>query len=139
MKIKIGDVEYPFPEIDTITYRESALVKKLTGLRLGQYAEAFEDGDSDMLVGLAAVAVYRSNGQTELDYLFDLNLDDIAFVTEEEDSELPPDSAPESSTPGNSSSNGRDESEASGVLASLSDTESSRGSSKSSRRAKSTS
>lgn len=115
MKIKVGEVEYPFPEIETITYRESKIVKNLTGLRLGEYAEAFEEGDSDMLVGLAAVAIYRNNGQTELDYLFDMNLDAISFVTEEDDAEIPPAQAPESSGNGSSSASENATSEASGA------------------------
>jgi hypothetical protein len=118
MQIRVHGVDYPFPEIDTITYREAKIVKKLTGLRLGEYEEAFESGDTDMMIALAAVAVHRDSNRTDLDYLLDLKLDDIQFVTEEADTEIPPAQAPESSDNGNSSANENGTSDPSGVPAS---------------------
>lgn len=136
MKIRVHEQEYPFPEIDTITYREAALVKKLTGLRFGEFGEAFENGDTDIMVGLAAVAVYRNSGQTDLDYLFNLTLDEIAYVTEESDSELPPTERPERTDDAESSGGETDgptpASERSGRRAGSNGTGSSRGSSKTS-------
>lgn len=134
MKIKVHDAEYQFPEIDTITFREASLVKKLTGLRLGEFGEAFENGDTDMMVGLAAIAVHRNSGQVEFDYLYDLNLDDIAFVTEESDTELPPADRPESDSSGGGSDGPTPESDESGPPASSEPTDSSRGTSKTSPR-----
>lgn len=115
MKISVNNVEYPFPEVDTITYREAKIVKKLTGLRLGEYAEAFDSGDTDIFLGLAAVAVHRSTGQTDLEHLLDLGLDGIQMIAEEEDTELPPAEAPESTSNGSSSATESETSEASGA------------------------
>lgn len=141
MKIRVNGADYPFPEIDSITFREANLVKKLTGLRLGEFGEAFENGDTDMMVGLACVAVHRHSGQTDFDYLYDLSLDDITFVVEESDTEVPPAERP-ARTGGAASNGGATDGptqglDGSGTRASSEPTASVRGSSKSSRPARS--
>jgi hypothetical protein len=137
MKINVNGASYPFPEIDTITFREASIVKNLTGLRLGEFGEAFENGDTDMMLGLAAVAVYRHSGQTDFDYLYDLNLDLIQFEVEESDTELPPAEGPASDASGGANGGPTPESDASGTPASSAPTASGRGNSTSSPRTKS--
>lgn len=92
--------EYQWPEMDTVSYREAALVKRLTGLRLGEYGDAFEKEDADLILGMAAIAVVRETGNREVDWMLDLPLDAITLVVEESDAEVPPEEEPPSTSGG---------------------------------------
>jgi hypothetical protein len=89
-KIFVDEKEYPFPELDTITFREARTIKKLTGLRLGEYEDAFEVVDADLMVALAAVALTREDRGADVDSLFELGIDKIRFDFTEEGIDLPP-------------------------------------------------
>lgn len=103
MKIRITQSgtepeDFPWPEVDSITYREASMIKRLTGLRLGEYGEAFEKNDPDMILGLAAVAYSRAKNTREVEFLLDLGLDAIDVVVEEGDEEIPPGEEPPSTS-----------------------------------------
>lgn len=87
MMIVIEGREYPFPALDSLTFREAALVKKITGLKVGQLFEAFEQGDMDVLVGFAAVAKKRVDGGLDESALYDLPISAIEIVVPEDEEE----------------------------------------------------
>jgi hypothetical protein len=91
MKLKIDGRELEFPELDTMTFREAGIIKKVTGLRMGQYAQAFEDGDVDMVLALALVALKRADGIVDQDILLDTPISKIEVIPNEPEVEDNPD------------------------------------------------
>lgn len=91
MLIKIEGRELPFPQLDTLTFREAGLVKKATGLRLGDFEKAFGDGDTDMIFALALVAKSRADGVVDTNVLLDLPI--TAIEIELEAGDIQPDDA----------------------------------------------
>lgn len=89
MKLVLAGREYPFPDFSTITFREGSLIKKYTGLKIGQLPEAFEQGDSDGLLAIVIVAKLRQDGDVNLDALLDMSMTDLEVVTDEEEEDSP--------------------------------------------------
>lgn len=83
MKIRIDGREFDFPVLDTMTFREAKLVKKATGLKMGQYAEALEDGDVDMLLAMALIAKLRADGIVDTEKLLDMPIDKLEVFDDE--------------------------------------------------------
>jgi hypothetical protein len=81
MKIRIDGVEYQFPSFDTLSYREARRIKKETGLVMGQFFTALEQGDPDALLAVALIAKLRDNPAFKVEDLYDLQLDEIEIVT----------------------------------------------------------
>lgn len=95
MRVKIDGTEYAVPELDDLTFREANLVKRLTGLRVGEYEDAFSSGDTDMLLAIALIAKRRAGDLTDLnpDDLMDTPIGKVEFIGEDGDAEavtLPP-------------------------------------------------
>lgn len=96
------DGEYPL-DLSYFTNRELHLIKELSGVRAGELEEAFEAGDNDLMVALAAIAVTRKRGsKPNLDALWDapaakltLNADADEEGAEGDDESLPPQTEPD--------------------------------------------
>lgn len=82
MKLKIDERELEFPQLDTLTFREAGLIKKMTGLRMGEFEKAFNEGDTDIIYALALVAKSRADGTVDADALLDTPITAIDIVLE---------------------------------------------------------
>lgn len=101
--------EYPL-DISYFTNKELHLLKIECKVRAGELQEAFEAGDNDLMVGIAAIAIWRKTGtKPNMDALWDAEVGKFTFQVEEpeepvEDDDLPPSTAPEENdTPDDSS------------------------------------
>lgn len=65
------DGTYEFEEFENFTNRELRRIKLLTGLRVGEFEDAFRAGDNDMIVGLATVILERMGKEVDSDLLWD--------------------------------------------------------------------
>lgn len=86
------DISPPF------TNRELHLIKKVSGIRAGELFDAMENGDTDLIVALAHVAVKRAGRhQPTLDMLWDLAPGEIEVSDPDQRPEaekVPPTSTP---------------------------------------------
>jgi len=89
LTISISGTEYPFPAFDTLTFKEARLIKSQTGLVMGQFFNALEQGDPDALMAIALIALQRDAKPYEMDDLDRLTLTKIFLVggDQEEDGE----------------------------------------------------
>lgn len=91
------DGEYEFDE-SYFTNRELHLIKRETGLRAGEFEDAYKSGDTDVMVALAMVAVTRAGKGSIADRFWDAQPSTLAFdfsdAEEGEDDAVPPVSAP---------------------------------------------
>jgi hypothetical protein len=87
LKIAIDGREFDFPSLETLTFREAGLIKKITGLRMGQFAEAFENGDTDMVLSLALVAKMREDADVDAEALLDTPIAKVDVIVEDGDME----------------------------------------------------
>lgn len=109
------DGSYEFT-LDGFTNRELHRIKKLTGLRAGEFEDAFSALDNDMVVALAVVILERNGQSVRDDILWDAEAGGIRleFSTEEVDDGPPAlgesptssggSSLPDSESPGNGQS-----------------------------------
>jgi hypothetical protein len=72
-------------------------IKKMTGLRAGEFMEAFQAGDNDMVVALAVVVMEREGKEGAEDLLWDAPAGSVTLEDDEdegvvavEDDALPP-------------------------------------------------
>ena len=82
-----GGETYELPT--NFTFREMNLVKRLTGLRAGELAEAFRTGDTDAMIAFAAVARLRATGDAAIDNLLDLEIGDVRIEDDGDETEDP--------------------------------------------------
>lgn len=73
------DGEYEFEDFTTFSNRELHRIKKLTGLRLGEFQEAFASLDNDVLVGLAVVVLERQGKDVDEEQLWDAPAGGLVF------------------------------------------------------------
>lgn len=92
LKLRVGDDVYMFPSFDTLSYREATRIKKETGLVMGKFFAALEDGDPDALLAIALIAKLRDNPRYKVDELYDLKLSDIEIIAPEAEPEEQDDS-----------------------------------------------
>lgn len=101
--------EYPL-DMTYFTNRELNLIKTVSGLRAGELTEAFGAGDNDLMVAVAAIAIWREKGEKpNLDALWDAEVGKFTFnIAEpelaEDDESLPPEIAPDESETNDDSS-----------------------------------
>lgn len=88
------DGEYEFEDFDTFTNRELHRIKKLTGLRAGEFEEAFAAGDNDMLVALAVVVLERNEKQVVDDLLWNAPAGAFSFDLTDDAEDPTKDEAP---------------------------------------------
>jgi hypothetical protein len=101
------DGEYD-ADISYFTNRELHKVKVLTGLRAGEFEEAFKVGDNDVIVAIATVILERNGKGEAAELLWDApaGVVTLDLGDEEEAPEVdvrPPDSSPTTSGPESSS------------------------------------
>jgi hypothetical protein len=87
--------EYPLPLPLVPTYREANLIKRVTGLTIGQLIARFMADDPDADVGLVIFALKRARPNVEEDdiaELYDLDIGslEIVLVAEQEAGDRPP-------------------------------------------------
>lgn len=108
MKITIDGRTYPFPAVDTLTFREGALLQRIAGRGMAEIGAAAEAGDTNVIVAMALIAMRRSGQPVEEDYVLDLPIRAIVVDTEDQEASNggPPDATangdapvPESRTP----------------------------------------
>jgi hypothetical protein len=100
------DGTYEFEDFATFTNRELHRIKMMTGLRVGEFQEAFEVGDNDVLVALAMVVLTRTGKEVDDDLLWDAPAGVLVFDFSEE-----ADPTQGSGTPSEPSESESDESE----------------------------
>jgi hypothetical protein len=94
--------EYPL-DSSYFTNRELNLIKTVSGVRAGELGEAFGAGDNDLMVALAAIAIWRAKGEKpNIDALWDAEAGKFTLniaepESEPEDESLPPSTAPDES------------------------------------------
>ncbi len=74
------------------TNREWRTIKEISGVRMGEFNEAIEANDNDLIVALAAIALRRRNVPVNVEALWDAPMGKITLVTgpDEEEDALPP-------------------------------------------------
>jgi hypothetical protein len=114
------DGEYEF-DGTYMTNRELHVIKKLTGLRVGEFQEALANADTDVILGIAVVALTRHGKDVHEDTLWDAEAGAITYVAEEEpasppaeDQKQPEQPADDAEPSGSRLSSGDDSSEFSG-------------------------
>lgn len=83
--------------VGSLNMGELHLIKKLTGLRAGELGEAFDAGDSDLSVAIAAVTIERTGKRVAPDEIWKITKITVVFDDEEESEEddaSPPDETP---------------------------------------------
>ena len=74
--------EYPL-DITYFTNRELHLIKKVSGVRAGELTEAFNAGDNDLMVAVAAIAIQRhTHKDVNVDALWDAEAGKFTFNME---------------------------------------------------------
>ena len=96
------DGTYEFT-LDGFTNRELHRIKKLTGLRAGEFEDAFSALDNDMVVALAVVILERSGQTVKDDILWDAEAGDIRLEFGEVEDSGPPAPAESPASSGDSS------------------------------------
>jgi hypothetical protein len=86
--------EYPL-DISYFTNRELHLIKELSGVRAGELEEAFAAGDNDLMVAVAAIAIWRKTRvKPDLDAIWDAEAGKftlrVAETVEDDDESVPP-------------------------------------------------
>jgi hypothetical protein len=108
------DGEYD-ADISYFTNRELHKIKVLTGLRAGEFDEAFKVGDNDVIVAIATVILERNGKGEATELLWDAPAGSVTLDTTDEDAveedARPPDFSPTTSGPESSSVEPRSESE----------------------------
>lgn len=94
------DGDHPI-DVSYFTNRELHTIKEIAGVRAGQIEQAFADGDTDLVVALAIIALARAGHvRVDRDRLWDAEVGKIDLVLEEDDVS-PPASALPSESGGN--------------------------------------
>jgi hypothetical protein len=99
------DGEYPFDFLDllvegrpgSLTHRELHRIKMVTGLRAGEFEDAWRNGDNDLYIVLSLVILTRAGKSYDDDLLWDAKAGQLQIVLgerEEEDDVDPPVSEP---------------------------------------------
>ncbi len=88
-------------DLSYFTNAELHLIKKETGLRAGELSEAFAAGDNDLMVAIAAIAIWRKNrDQPNMAPLWDAESGKFTFEMAEAEDEPEDDSLPPQTGPG---------------------------------------
>lgn len=85
MKITIDGRTYPFPAVDTLTFREGALLQRMAGRGMAEIGAAAEAGDTNVIAALAIIAMRRSGQTVEEDFILDLPIGKVLVDTEDQE------------------------------------------------------
>jgi hypothetical protein len=100
LELKIGEKSYDITP--PFTNGELHLIKKVAGVRAGEFEEALESGDNDMLVALACVAARRNGtARPTLEELWEMEAGSIELVEHEPPAEGDPTPAGDAGATGN--------------------------------------
>jgi hypothetical protein len=89
----VGMLTVGHPEM--LTYREGHRLKNMTGIRAGEVDEALAKGDTDLVIGLAAIVLARDGKTVSDDLLWDAPMEaGIQLVLGEREAEEEPDESP---------------------------------------------
>ena len=83
------DGTHEFEDFASFTNRELHRIKKMTGIRVGEFSEALGAGDNDLLVALATVILERNGITVNDDILWDADAGAITMDFTTEDAEDP--------------------------------------------------
>lgn len=107
------DGDHPL-DIGKLSNRDLHTIKKLSGVRANELEEAFEAGDTDLILALAVIALEQNGHRMEkpaVDALWNAPIGKISLaVPDEEEEEIPPASPPPSGSE-SSFDGGRNETE----------------------------
>jgi len=92
--------DYPVPDYSAVTFRENQLVKKVTGLRVGELQEAFEKNDSDAVLALFLISKMRMDGDIDIDAILDTPVLEFTIKTKDLEDETVPTPAAEAAEDG---------------------------------------
>ena len=87
--------DYPIPDYSQVTFRENQLVKRVTGLRVGELQEAFEKNDSDAILALFLISKMRMDGDVDVDSILDTPVLEFTIKTQENEEQVPTEPAAE--------------------------------------------
>jgi hypothetical protein len=79
------DGEYPI-NVQSFTMRELQIIKRMSGVRAGELPDAFNAGDSDVILAICVIAVRRNGRDWESfeKIAWDVDFDAITFIADEE-------------------------------------------------------
>lgn len=103
-------------DIGTFTNRELHTIKQISGVRAGEFKEATQAGDNDLLVAFTVIVLQRAGKKVEADQIWDADLGtvtitpDAAVVEERPLTSAPPNGSANSSGGGESESENTDSS-----------------------------
>jgi hypothetical protein len=80
------DGEYE-ADLSYFTNRELHQIKKQTGIRAGEFSEAFASGDNDVMVAFAVVILNRAGKEGAEELLWDAKAGAVTLVLDDEDDE----------------------------------------------------
>lgn len=96
MKVAIGDKEFELGEL-VFTYRETKIIKDISGVRTAEIAEALKAGDTDLIIAFAVIAGRRNKVELDAETLFDSEIGTISLIADDAPDEgdvLPPAGGP---------------------------------------------
>lgn len=85
--LRVDGADYPFPDLDSLTFREADLVKRLTGLTMGDMDDAFKRRDVAAVLALAVVSMSRQGAIVDEDAMLDMPIAKIEAVTVPDEAE----------------------------------------------------
>jgi hypothetical protein len=94
-------------DLGFFTNRELHTIKRLTGLRVGEFDDAMAAGDSDVLVAFCMVALQRNDKRVDENALWDAEAGSITIIVGD-DQEPPLESVPLESSGDSPTSSGDD-------------------------------
>ena len=80
------DGEYE-ADLSYFTNRELHQIKKQTGIRAGEFSEAFTSGDNDVMVAFAVVILNRAGKEGAEELLWDAKAGSVTLVLDDEEDE----------------------------------------------------
>ena len=120
------DGVHEFEDFDSFTNRELHRIKKMTGLRQGEFDEALAADDNDLTVALAVIVLERAGKEVVDDLIWDADSGALRFDLQQEEAEDPTQEGPrkasddsETRTSDEPSSSGNGSSESSDHLESV--------------------
>lgn len=70
-------------DLSYLTNRDFHTIKKLSGVRAGEFEEALEKGDNDVIVALAVIALERKGLTVDADVLWNAPAGKMSFVLDD--------------------------------------------------------
>lgn len=105
---KAYDGEYDFNPAEGFTNREWHIIKLISGVRQGEFDEALEAEDNDLVVAIGTIVLKRYGKEVDQDTLWDTKSGTITMELDEEEADAdPPPLEPDTRTSSSPESSGR--------------------------------